>query len=535
MPRATFEDDWFEEVAEQLGIDFVYTDGSISGHYQLLESVGGGIAAVDYDLDGWQDLFMNQGGTIHLENGTLKISGLASGLFRNLDQAGFVNISLNARIAEAELFTHGLTVADINADGIADLIVAGFGGLRAWINLGDGTFEERSSVLGLASSSWNVVPAAADFDLDGLVDLYVVTYADWRPSVDQPCLNDRGVRDICGPTLYSGQQDKLFGNTSDGFADITASVGLVAANRGLGIVAADVDSDGRIDVVVVNDVEANQLYINGLDGRFIEKGAFAGVAYSSSGEREGSMGIDLGDFNHDGEPDLWYTNYVNQDNSLLINTGGAGFVNSSDVMGLGGVSRRWVGFGTHLADFDGDGWQDLFVANGHVAYERLDSPYYQPPQLFANKLGRSAEDVSARAGPYFASDRSGRGSAKVDFDNDGDWDIVIMHQNEPVAVLRNRNSSEFWIRIQLVGTEVERSGVGAKVTVEQGDTEENSWRIGGGSYLSHSDSRMLYTLKSEEPVVATVTWPGGSREVFENLTPNRTYTLIQGRKSYDAP
>ncbi|HUG69754.1 MAG TPA: CRTAC1 family protein [Pirellulaceae bacterium] len=533
--RELHQNDWFEEIGDTVGVDFIYSDGGSAGFYQLLESVGGGVAAIDFDLDGWQDLFLTGGGTIDLGDGQLRASGCASGLFHNRSGSQFVDVGQKACLLDDSLYTHGCTVADLDADGFPDVLVAGYQGLRAWMNQGDGTFAERAAQLGFDSPNWNVVPAAADYDNDGLVDVYIVTYADWLLTLEERCINDRQLRDICGPTLFAGQRDQLFRNTGERFENVTDEVQLVQANRGLGIVAVDIDGNGRIDFAVVNDVQENQCYLNMPDGSFREQGVLAGMAYSSTGEREGSMGIDVGDFNRDGWPDLWYTNYANQDNSLMININGTGFIHASDAVGMGGVSRRWVGFGTTVADFNGDGWEDIFVANGHVAYERLDSPYYQPAQLFESRGGERFVEVSERGGPYFALPRAGRGAAVVDFDNDGNLDLVVVHQNEPAAILRNRNVCTSWLRLGLVGTSSERSGVGAKVTVSQGSRSVTSWRIGGGSYLSHNDSRLLFGLDSDTATMVTVTWPGGQVEHYADLAPNHTHTLVQDRGSYVAP
>jgi len=218
----------------------------------------------------------------------------------------------------------------------------------------------------------------------------------------------------------------------------------------------------------------------------------------------------------------------------MRNVGKGGFVHSGDVTGLRGVSRRWVGFGTCFADFDGDGWDDLFISNGHVAYERLDSPYYQPPQLFRNELGNRFAEVGSQRGSYFQTDRSGRGVAKTDLNNDGATDLIVVHQNEPVAVLLNQNYVKFWIRLDLVGTSTERTAVGAKAQI---DTTPRSvrWRVAGGSYLSHSDSRLLYSLEDSVPVDVTVTWLGGEQETFSQLKPNKTHILVQNRGAYVAP
>ncbi|MBI2477534.1 MAG: VCBS repeat-containing protein, partial [Planctomycetia bacterium] len=294
--------DWFEEVAHTVGVDFSYSDGGDAGFYQLLESVGGGVTSVDFDLDGWQDLFLTGGGKMQSNDGQLQSSGCGSGLFYNYSGSEFINIGEKACLLDESLYTHGCTVADLDADGFPDVLVAGYQGVRAWMNQGDGTFAERAAQLGIDSPNWNVVPAAADYDNDGLVDVYV------------------------------------FRNTGERFENVTNEVQLVRANRGLGIVAVDIDANGRIDFAVVNDVQENQCYFNFPEGPFREQGVLAGMAYSSTGEREGSMGINVGDFNRDGWPDLWYTNYANQDNSLMSNIHGSGFVNKSDAAGMGGVS-----------------------------------------------------------------------------------------------------------------------------------------------------------------------------------------------------
>ncbi len=522
-------DDWFLDVTKQLGLESTYSDGSSGGCYQLLESVGGGVGCIDYDRDGWVDLFFPGGGILSSSSQGIAVSGSPNALYANRFSEEFENVSLQAGLSDSSIFTHGCTAADIDSDGFSDLIVAGYQGVQVWINNGDGTFQEQARELGIQSKRWNVTACAADYDGDQMVDIYLLTYADWTPDPDRRCTNDNGLRDICGPTLFSGSQDLLFNNQQGMFVDATDEVGLVAANRGLGIVAADLDANGTIDFAVVNDVEENQLYMNSGSTRFDERGQLLGIAYSDTGEREGSMGIDLGDYNSDGFPDLWYTNYSHQDNALLRNVQGNGFVHSAGLLGLQGGSRQWVGFGTTFCDFDHDGWDDLFVLNGHVAYERLDSPYYQPAQLFKNRDGERFEELASRAGAYFAVHRAGRGAATVDFDNDGALDLVCVHQNEPAALLKNQNKATAWLQLELVGTLSERSAVGAKATIHFGDRKLSRWVIGGGSYLSHSDPRLLFPLKNVESVSVVVTWLGGATETFANLDPNRCHVLVQGR------
>jgi hypothetical protein len=528
--RTSRDNDWFAEIAESLGLRFSYRDGNEAGLYELIESVGGGGASFDFDRDGYQDLFLSGGGTLENSHsdGVIAVRGHPPGLFRNFGGDRFSEAALMAGITGQDLYSHGCTVIDFDADGFEDLLLAGFGGMHLWRNQGDGTFAEVTKQQGLQHDSWNVSAAVGDFDRDGLPDLYLLTYADWQPDPRRRCLNDRGLRDICGPTMFKGVSDAVFRNTGSGFEDITQRMGLVPHNRGLGVVVADLDIDGFLDVVVVNDVEENLLY-RGTDlGTFRESGLLAGIAYSNSGQREGSMGVDIGDFDGDGSADLWYTNYSQQDNSLLKNVGRSGFLHQADLFGLSGVSRPWVGFGTLLADFNGDGWDDIFITNGHVAYERRDSPYFQPPQLFKNDSGKRFFEATDQGGNYFDLTWSGRGALQMDYNNDGANDVVVVHQNDPVALLRNQHRVANWIRLDLVGTTVERQAIGAVATIVQADRKLHRWKYSGGSYLSHSDARLLFSLHESAPVDVAVTWPGGRVENFVGLQTNMTHVLIEG-------
>ncbi len=529
--RPLRDDDWFDDRASALGLTFSYRDGSDGGCYQLLESVGGGVAVLDYDADGCADLFFTGGGSLKRDRESILIEGLSAGLFRNLDTEVMENTTALAGVDSAAIYTHGVSVADVNSDGFSDVIVAGYRGMQIWVNSGDGAFIEQSGNLGVRSDAWNVSPAAGDLNNDGLVDLYVLTYADWQPDPKRVCYNDKQLHDICGPTMFPGARDLVFLNQGQQFRDASIEVALVPQNRGLGVLMADLDDNGYIDIAVVNDVEENLLYFNSGSFPLSEEGVIGGIAYSNSGEREGSMGVDLADFDGDGAPDLWYTNYTHQDNSLLRNIEGTGFVHCAELLGLSGDSRSWVGFGTGFGDFNGDGWPDIYVINGHVAYDRLDSSYFQPPQLFVSQQGKRYRQVSEDGGPYFDHRRSGRGSAVVDWNNDGSLDLAVVHQNDPIALLTNRIASRNWIRVDLVGTTVERGAIGARVKVTTSRRTLTQWKIGGGGYASQRDSRLLFALPDDAPVTVTVTWPGGIEDVHSGLRPGG-YKLIEGAEAY---
>ena len=542
-PRKLAKTDWFEDVAQTAGVSFSYRDGNQAGFYQLLESVGGGAALLDYDRDGDLDLFVCGGGKIEASQKpsqdspdsdapALTTSGRPGALFRNDGDWKFVDVTTELQLEQGDLFySHGCTAGDFDRDGWVDLFIAGYHGVKLYRNQEGKQFVDVTSSSGLQGDRWCVTGAWADYDNDGWLDLYVVTYADWKPDAERKCLNDRGSRDVCGPTLFEGSGDYLWRNRGDGtFENVSDVVGLVADNRGLGVVAADVDENGYIDFYVVNDVQDNQLYLNGPEPKFNSAGVLAGVAFSATGEREGSMGVDVGDYNNDGLSDLWCTNYANQDNALMKKLQGPGFAHVSEITGVIGKSRMWVGFGTGFADFDRDGWQDLFIANGHVAYERLDGPYFQPPQLLRNEAGKRFAEVTPQGGPYFSVSQAGRGAAVGDLDNNGTPDLVIVHQNDPVAILKNRLPSKPWLRVRLKGRKSNLDAIGAKVRLIEEKRQQTRWVRGGGGYLSRFDPRALFALQQEgdAPLQVTVTWPLGDVEIFANLAPGQTHELVEG-------
>lgn len=528
--RALRPDDWFDDYTERAGVRFAYRDGNEARWYTLLETVGGGAALFDFDRDGDLDLFLVGGGEF-LEK-PQRIAGRPCALYRNDGDWRFTDVSAAAGVADTGFYSHGATVGDFDRDGFPDLFVTGLGGVRLYRNRHDGTFEDVTKTSRLDCPGWNTAAAWADVDRDGWLDLFVVTYANWELTKPEVCTQEHPlgkVRDACAPTRFPGARDSLWRNRGNGtFEDVSAAAGLSSERRGMGIVAADFDEDGWIDFYVANDVHENDLYFGGPQLPLVESAVLAGAAFSASGEREGSMGVDVGDADGDGRADLFYTNFAGQDDSLLQQFDNRGFLNVSDRYGLAAPTRKWVGFGAGFVDFDSDGWLDLFVANGHVLYAPQGNSYFQPAQLFRNQAGKRFTEVTGSGGPYFSIPHAGRGAAVGDLDNDGAPDLVIVHQNDPVSLLRNQLPAGRWVRVELRGVKSNTDAVGAKVTAPFGERTLTRYVRGGGGYLSYFDPRVLLPAAGDEPLDVTVVWPSGEREVFTGLDQRKTHELVEG-------
>lgn len=529
VARSRQPTDWFEDVTVASGVNFRYRTGVEARYYTILEVVGGGVALFDYDRDGDLDIFLAGGGRIGAP--AVTVSGVSSALYRNDGNCKFTDVTASMGLNQEDLYTHGATVGDYNRDGFPDLFVTGYGGCRLFRNKSGQRFVETPLLEGNIKSRWFTSAAWGDFDRDGWLDLMAVCYADWNRTEDK-CFQrmmQGPRRDACAPTQYKGQQSFLWRNLADGtFANVSDAAGILPGMRSLGTVSADLDRDGWLDWFVANDVHDNQLYWGGGQLPFDEGGMIAGVACSEIGERDGSMGTDIADFDGDGELDLFIANYAGQDNMLMRGTGSRGFVNVTRATGLAAPSRRWVKFGSLFADFDLDGWLDLFIANGHVLYDAPDTPYFQPAQLFKNELGQKFTDVSESAAPYFSTLHAGRGAAVGDLDNDGAPDLIVVHQDQAVQILRNRHQAKHWIGVSLQGRASGMNPTGAIASLEQDGHKVIRVVNGGGSYLSHSDLRILFVTKNAEPVDVTVTWLGGQQEVFSGLSTRSTHELVEG-------
>jgi len=491
----------------------------------IIETVGGGVGLVDVDRDGRLDLYAVGGGRFDRTTGAPQ--GVAGTLWRQSADERFRDVTTTARLAATAGYSHGILAGDYDNDGFPDLFLTCYGGCILWRNLGDGTFETVAADVSLPG--WHTAAAFADVNGDGLLDLFVADYVDWRPGDHRTAASIPA--DVPPPQQYAPQPDHLFLNRGDGvFEDATTRAGIRTDGMGLGVLAADFNRDGRPDVYVANDVVANHLYWGGDTFPLRESGESSGVAYNESGTPEGSMGVDAADVNGDGRLDLWVTNFELEDNSLYLNLGEGLFQHSSARMGLAGIGRSLVGFGTGFHDFDSDGWPDLYVLNGHVQYHSTVSPFRQSAVLLRNRDGQRFDVVTQRGGPWFGQPHAARGGAVGDWNSDGAPDLAVSSLDEPVTLLRNRMPVRTSLRLELVGTNASRDPVGASVTTNVQPSGRLHVIKSGNGYLSHSDSRIMLPLPEPmDSVRLDVLWPSRRRERFEVPGRPGDLVIVEGR------
>lgn len=529
-PTRENEPPWFEDVTKASGIDFTYRNGEEANHFAILESLGGGVAVLDYDADGLVDLFFPGGGWFDGQ----AIRGHPPKLYRNRGGFEFDDVTSQSGLDEHPFYSHGAAVGDYDRDGWPDLLVTGWGPLALFHNEPDGKGGRRFADVGVAAGLmeplWSSSAGWGDFDGDGWPDLYVCQYGDWSFEKNHPtdCFYSFHApprRDICPPRRFQALPHKVYRNQRNGtFADVTASLGLRADGKGLGIVIADLNGDGRPDIYAANDTDENFLYFNrSQDGllKLEEKGLATGAARDERGTPNGSMGVDVADFNCLGRASVFCTNYESELPALYRNDCQAGrefFQFCSQQSGIAAIGQTWVSWGTGFADFQNRGWEDLVIVNGHaIRFPGEKTPRRQRPILFRNEEGRFT-DAGKSGGPYFQNVHNARGMALADLDNDGRLDIVVSHLNEPAAVLRNAApTSNHWLGLALIGQD-HRDVTGAKVVVHVEGRKLTRFAKGGGSYLSSADRRLVFGLgKATSIERVEVFWPWGKSQVVEGL------------------
>jgi enediyne biosynthesis protein E4 len=531
----------FRDVTLSSGIDHTYRNGE-ANNLAILESLGGGVALLDFDGDGLLDVFVTGGGFFQGR----EIRGYPCKLYRNMGGCKFEDVSTRLVLDGPWFYTHGCAVADFDRDGWPDLLVTGWGRVALFHNEAiDPANPARgrrlvdvSTRVGLAAPSWNTSAAWADFDGDGYPDLYVARYVDWSFANHPKCSYEGKIPDVCAPKSFSGLTHALYRNHKGRtFTDVSHEAGLhpggPQASKGLGVLAVDVNGDGKPDIYVANDTVDRFLYINRCSPgrfRFEELGLPSGAARDDRGIATGSMGLDVADYDVSGRPSLWVTNYELEMHGLYHNECRPDRVLFRYDSGRAGISRMgstYVGWGTGFLDVANRGWEDLFIAHGHAIRYPAIGHRAQKPVLLRNDGGRF-QDISAQSGPYFEQEHQGRGVALGDLDNDGRIDVVISHLNEPVVVLHNEaGTGNHWLGVQLVGKN-HADVVGARVSLEAAGRKQTRFAKGGGSYASSGDRRLVFGLGEAESVDRLkVVWPSGQEQYWDGLPIDRYHQLVQ--------
>lgn len=515
------------DVARSSGVSWVARNGEDANLYSLLESFGSGCAIDDFDRDGMLDLMIGGGGRF---SGDSSILPLPIAFYRQVSDWSFVDVAPQAWLEPIRHYHHGLWTVDQDEDGFSDLLITGWSGLQLFRNQGDGTFDDVTDRAGLRDPMWSVAAAWADLNQDQILDLFVGHYADWSIGNNPVCYDRvRGARDICDPTRFNGLPCTVYLGRGDGtYRDAGEELGIHGVGKTLGVVIADVNDDDRPDIYVANDTLPNQLYLSSATGRYREAGVNCGVALGDRGAPDGSMGVDAADIDGDGKIDLCVANYENQSFALYRNAGPEIFTHASLAFGLTAVGAEAVGFGTVVLDVDGDGRPDLFCSNGHVHPPSFPGERRQCPYLFWNEGGKRLRNIAMESGDYLPHRHLGRGAATGDLDANGTPDLLVTHTNEPVALLKNDTEISNWLAVRLVGRASPRSAVGARVLVTAGSLRQVGLVKGGSSYLSSNDPTILFGLGKQERVdTLEVHWPSGAKTTRTHVSANQRLLLVE--------
>ena len=521
----------FTDITALAGITFKHAESAEKRY--LVESMSGGVALFDYDNDGYQDIYFVNCLTVGLARAGGKTK---SALYHNNGDGTFADVTDKSGLGDVG-WGMGVAVGDYNNDGFDDVYVTCLGGNHLFKNNGNGTFSDVTKVASVSDGRWSTGAAFVDYDHDGYLDLFVANYVEYDLNhlpefgKDKTC-QYKGIAVQCGPRGLRGSGDSLFHNNGDGtFTDVSKKAGVSDPNGyfGMGVICSDFDDDGLIDIFVADDSTPNLLYHNNGDGTFKEIGFVSGTALSENGAEQGSMGVTVGDYDHDGRFDIFVTNFVDDYDTLYHNDGRNFFTDVSYKTNVAAVSMPLVRWGTKFFDYDNDGWVDLFIACGHV-YPQLEH-YRQRKLLHHNNRDGTFTEVAAQSGAPLMQERAGRGVAFGDLDNDGDVDMVVNDLDGPPLVLRNDGgNANNSILIKTVGVKSNRDGIGARVKIVSGDLTQIDEVRSGGSYISQNDLRLHFGLEKRTKIdLIEIRWPSGVVDKITNANVNRILIVKEGQ------
>lgn len=520
----------FSDVTRDVGIRFKHTNGAFGQKY-LPETMGSGCAFLDFDNDGWQDIFIVNG-----TNWPGKGNKTSQALYRNNQNGTFTDVTRSAGLA-LDFYGLGCTVGDYDNDGYVDIFVSCLGPDHLFRNLGDGTFEDVATKAGVSNPDFSTSAAWVDYDKDGLLDLFVCNYVEWSIDKDLYCTLDGKTKSYCKPDSYKGQTARLYRNRGNGsFEDATARAGILDPTcKALGVTILDFDLDNWPDIFVANDTEPNKLYRNNGNGTFSEQGVAAGVAFNEAGVARAGMGTDAADYDSSGYPSLIIGNFSNEMLGLYHNEGTGLFIDEAPSSNIGQSTLLSLTFGCFFFDYDLDGREDIFLANGHVADDiskvQPKIAYAQPPKLFRNLGKKRFEEVSRRMGNNFQQAMIARGAAYGDFDNDGDLDILVSTNGGYAKLFRNEAGNQNRaLRIKTIGEKSNKDGLGTVITVHTSDGAKYSKVVkSGSSYCSQSELLLTFGLGKQERVsLIEVRWPSGRVDKAIDLATDQVITIKEG-------
>ncbi len=499
------------------------------------ETMGSGVAFLDYDGDGWLDIFLVNSGRLP---GYQARAPIYPALYRNEQHGTFAEVTQEAGLAQED-YGMGVACADYDNDGDVDIYLTALGKNRLYRNEGGGRFQEVGDEAGVAHPGWSSSAAWLDYNRDGWLDLFVANYVVWSPEIDRYCGHSPAAKSYCTPEVYDGTTNILYRNRGDGtFADVTHEADIyTASSKALGVSVWDYDEDGWMDIAVAYDTEPDHLFRNNGDGTFTEMGVQAGMALDETGQPRGGMGIDSADYENSGRAGILISNFSLEALGLYTQARPMLFTDNAFQRGVGRPSLQTLGFGLFFFDFDLDGWKDIFVANGHVDDEveryQTNIRYAEPAHLFWNSRDGHFRDVSSDA-DLLTRPLVARGAAWGDYDNDGDPDILISTNNGRAHLWQNESPrvDRHWLRITLRGTQSNRDGLGTRVLVTTDAFSQLDYRRSGSSYLSSSDPRLLFGLGQGIQALVEVTWPSGVTQVFRGVPADRAVLITEGEAEF---